>query len=56
MKKEAAVLLYKLGIMHDRLDNLRERYKDGRSEQIQLTIDLFKVKIAKLHKQLCDLD
>jgi hypothetical protein len=57
MKKEAAILLYQLGLMHDRLDILRERYKkDNRPESIQLAIELFKVKIDKLRKQLSELD
>ena len=57
IKPEIAKLLYQLGLMHERLDLLREMYdKQYRPEKIQLTIDLFKVKIEKLRRQISELD
>jgi len=54
---KAAKLLYELGLLYDKLDFLRETYdKQTRPEQIQLTIDLFKVKIEKLRRQISELD
>lgn len=54
---KAAKLLYELGLMYEKLDVLQETYdKDNRPEQIQLTIDLFKVKIEKLRRQISELD
>mgnify|MGYP001269310641 CR=1 FL=1 len=54
---KAAKLLYELGLIYNRLDQLREAYdKDDRPEQIQLTIDLFKIKIKKLRRQISELD
>ena len=54
---KAAKLLYELGLIYNRLDQLREVYdKDDRPEQIQLTIDLFKIKIKKLRRQISELD
>ena len=57
IKPEAAKLLYQLGLMHDRIDLLKEMYDtQDRPEKIQLTIDLFKVKIEKLRRQISELD
>lgn len=57
LRPKAAKLLYELGLLHEKLDFLRETYdKQERPEQIQLTIDLFKVKIEKLRRQISELD
>lgn len=57
IKPEAAKLLCQLGLMYDRLDILREMYDpQDRPEKVQLTIDLFKVKIEKIRRQILELD
>lgn len=57
IEPKAAKLLYELGLIYEKLDFLRDTYgKDNRPEQIQLTIDLFKVKIEKLRRQISELD
>ncbi len=57
IKPEAAKLLYQLGLMYDRVDKLKIMYDaQDRPEKIQLIIDLFKLKIRKIHRQISELD
>ena len=57
MDEKIAALLYQLGLIHDKLETLREIYPKGdRPANVDLVIKALKFKIRKIRSQISELD